>query len=128
MPKPKKKQPSKNPIQEVLEKARVLDRYRQAQIENQRQSITRLLERFDDGKAAGTSHAVYTEEMGILHGAYADANAEAGELRDALTALVSAIDAITPRLTQVDWGTLADALAQARALTAAESSQEASAG
>lgn len=126
MSKPKnnrKPTPSKNPVQEVLERARVLDRRRQAQIENQKAAINRLLERFDGIQLLDpqtghplmppTSHAIYNEEMGILHGAYADAAAEAAELRSVLTSLVSSIDG-TP-LDGVSWPKAAgrEALAQA---------------
>lgn len=68
---------SKNPIQEVLEKARALDRRRMAQINNQIGTINRLL-------VDGT----YDAEMKILHEGSAALAAENAELREALLQFV----------------------------------------
>lgn len=87
MPKPKKKAPSKNPIREVLEKARALDRRRQAQIENQKQAITRLLEALNGHQPVKD---VLVSENQLLIEAVSDAQARIEELEQALS------DAQTP--------------------------------
>lgn len=87
---------------QIINEAQSLDRRRQAQIENQKQSITRLLERFDtalSGTLANphlpipTSHAVYGEEMEVLHQAAAAAIANEQETREVLRELVRLLDA-----------------------------------
>lgn len=108
-------------IKEVLQRAMSLDRRRQAQINNQVASINRLLEQFDEGKHAGTSHAAYTEEMRVLHEGAAAFAVENEDLRTALSDLVRAIDALhLDQLTvagrDTDLRPYFDALTQARAL------------
>lgn len=105
--------------------ANQLDRRRQAQIANQTGTINRLLARFDDhtlinGEAV-TSHAAYGEEMSTLYKAIATYQVENEDLRGALRAFVTAIDAmpmdaISRQLTAPVRETFAQALSDARAL------------
>ena len=103
-------------MKEVIQKALSLDRRRQAQIENQKRSINRLLERFDEGKYAGTSHAVYTEEMNILHMAAAQFRVENDDLRAVLRDLVTALDALPLDMMSTRGTNLPEIVAAARAL------------
>ena len=101
----------------VIQSANQLDRRRQSQINNQVATINRLLLALDEGKAAGTSHAVYTEEMKILHMAASQLQVENQDLVAALKRLVAAVDEV-PGL-DGDAATadeLAEALSEARTL------------
>lgn len=131
-----KKKPSdrtrraQNAIQDLMQRAHALDRRRQAQITNQIGTINRLLERFDEGKHAGTSHAAYTEEMRILHEGAAESIARGEELTHALSELVNAVQAVD-LVAELDNARLTTALDEAKrviALSAPVTHQEASAG
>lgn len=108
-------------LADIINQAQSLDRRRVAQIENQKKSITRLLNLgIDPETDTTTPEARYTEEMRILHEGAAVLTVENEDLRQALRALMAAIDG-TP-LDGVSWGTdksrrdaLAYALAAARA-------------
>lgn len=71
-----------------MERAQAIDRRRQAQIENQKASITRLLNASIRDDDTVTPEARYTEEMGILHTATAEAVARSDELEQAAAAVI----------------------------------------
>lgn len=106
---PRKNQQASNPIKKILEQARSIDRRRQAQIENQVQSINRLLKSGE-----------YSEEMRILHMATAQYKVENEDLTAALRQLVDKIDGLPLDGLRLGRGAhvtaFAEALAAARAL------------
>lgn len=99
---------------DIINQAMALDRRRQAQIENQRRSITRLLNSGIDYKGDTTTpEARYTEEMKILHEGAAALGVQLEDTQKMLEYLIAAIEHDFPheRLQQ-----LAVVLPQARAL------------
>lgn len=78
-------------LETIMNEAEQLDRRRQAQIRNQRDSITRLLTRFEADPEAG-ARVVYSKEMAILHEGSAALAADLDSLRDVVRRLVSAMD------------------------------------
>lgn len=101
----RKKQPSKNPVLEVLEKARAIDRRRQAQIHNQAESITRLLAQINEHSCMPldlmTGHPLtskpmlgYSEEMRMLHEGFADLQVRYEDAVTTLAQLVAAVDGL----------------------------------
>lgn len=78
---------------DILAAAGKLDRRRIAQIENQKQSINRLLEAMPHSKG---SMATYTQEMEVLHGAAAAISVELEDTEKALRQLVDVVVRITP--------------------------------
>lgn len=107
---------------DIINQANALDRRRQAQIENQRKSITRLLNAGIGVDDTTTPEARYTDEMAILHEGAAVLRVQLEDTERALRDLVAAVDALPDSRAQGDRAAgeqLAHALAAARGLVAA---------
>jgi hypothetical protein len=110
MPQSKKRETARTSSQRrfesIISNAQAIDRRRQAQIANQIATINRLLARFDEASYADhlnrldphaqssipTSHAVYSEEMRMLHEGAAVLVAERDEAIDVLRQLVAVVE------------------------------------